>query len=117
MTHFRTALITMWAILVAYTGVVVAQNGWGLLPVFVGDILRLGWPGQFNLDFLCLLILSGTWVAWRHGFSILGIVLGVLALFGGTVFLFPYLLVVSLVSRGNMRRLLLGTHRAVDPAL
>jgi len=28
------------------------------------------WPGQFNLDFMCMLLLAGLWVSWRHRFSV-----------------------------------------------
>jgi len=84
----------------------------GLLPVFFGDMAAMGWPGQFNLDFLCMLVLSGLWVAWRHRFSGLGIALGLLACFGGAFFLTAYLFVVSFAARGDMQELLLGKPRA-----
>ena len=71
----------------------------------------MGWPGQFNLDFLSLLTLSGLWVAWRHRYSGAGLVLGLLALFGGGMFLTAYLLVVSVQTRGDMREILLGKAR------
>ncbi len=83
-----------------------------LLAVFFGDIGRMEWPGQFNLDFLFMLTLSATWVAWRHEFSPGGLILAALALFGGAMFLAIYLLVVSWQSGGDVRRLLLGNSRA-----
>ena len=61
---------------------------------------------------MCLLALSALWVAWRHHFSSGGLVLAVLALFGGASFLGAYLLVVCLHPTGDMRDLLLGTDRA-----
>ena len=64
-----------------------ANHGMGLLDVFFGDIAAMGWPGQFNLDFMGMLTLSAPWVAWRHRFSSAGLALGVLALFGGGLFL------------------------------
>jgi hypothetical protein len=57
---------------------VAGREGLGLLPVFFGDIAALGWPGQFNLDVLFYLGLSAFWLAWRHHFSALGWVLGLL---------------------------------------
>lgn len=42
-----------------------ALRGWNFMPVFFRDIIALTWPGQFNLDFSCLLSLSGLWLAWR----------------------------------------------------
>ncbi len=112
MVAFRGLLILMLAVILLYTGAVVAQHGLGLLPVFFGDIARMAWPGQFNLDFLCMLTLSGLWVAWRHGFSGSGILLGLLALFGGVLFLSIYLLVESRRAGGDVARLLLGSRSA-----
>jgi hypothetical protein len=112
MPAFRSLLVVLWLVLLAYTAVVVAKHGWGLLPVFFGDMAKLGWPGQFNLDFLCMLTLSGLWVAWRHHFSGAGLALGLLALFGGALFLTTYLFVVSLGARGEAREVLLGKARA-----
>ena len=111
MTAFRILLAVIFLTIAAYTAVVVAGHGLNLLPVFFGDIARMGWPGQFNLDFLCMLTLSGLWVAWRHGFGAAGIGLGLAALFGGAFFLSAYLLVVSLQAQGDMRRILLGPAR------
>lgn len=108
MSAFRTLLIAMWVVVMAYTAVVVAHHGMGLLGIFFGDIATMTWPGQFNLDFLCMLTLSGLWVAWRHRFSAAGIGLGVLALFGGIVFLSAYLLVMSWRTDGDIEQILLG---------
>ena len=54
MTAFRVLLASMLMIVLAYTGVVIATHGLGLLPVFFSDIQAMNWPGQFNLDFSCL---------------------------------------------------------------
>lgn len=108
MTAFRSLLLVMLVVLAGYTAVVIANHGWGLLAVFFGDIASLTWPGQFNLDFLFMLTLSATWVAWRHRFSASGLVLGALALFGGAMFLTIYLLVVTARTRGDVRKVLLG---------
>lgn len=112
MVAFRGLLILMLAVILLYTGAVVAQHGLNLLPVFFGDIARMAWPGQFNLDFLCMLTLSGLWVSWRHRFSGPGILLGLLALFGGVLFLSIYLLVESRRAGGDVARLLLGSRWA-----
>ena len=63
MRAFRTLLLLIWLVIAGYTALVVAHHGANLLPVFFGDIASLTWPGQFNLDFLCMLLLSGLWVA------------------------------------------------------
>jgi hypothetical protein len=94
-----------------YTGVTIIGHGPGLLPVVFGDIARMSWPGQFDLDFMCLLALSALWVAWRHRFSAVGFGLAVVAFFGGTAFLSLYLVVVSLRAGGDMSEILLGESR------
>lgn len=108
MSAFRCLLVLVWVVIAAYTAVVGSSHGMNLLPVFFGDMARLGWPGQFNLDFLCMLVLSGLWVSWRHRFSGAGLGLGVFAFFGGAFFLSAYLLVESFRAGGDARTLLLG---------
>jgi hypothetical protein len=110
-TAFRVLLIAMCAILVGYTGVVIANHGMGLINVFFGDMATMGWPGQFNLDFMFMLTLSALWVAWRHQFSIVGLLLGLLAFFGGSLFLSTYLLALSWLTRGDLEQMLVGTRR------
>lgn len=108
MAFFRIFLSVLLVILVAYTCSVVARHGIDLLPVFFGDIFTMAWPGQFNLDFLFMLILSAMWTAWRNGFSGTGLVLAFFALIGGSLFLTVYLLVLSCQTNGNVERILLG---------
>ena len=91
---------------------VVAQHGLNLFPVFLGDVAKMGWPGQFNVDFTGLLTLSGLWLAWRHHFSAAGLALGVLGFFGGAPVLTAYLFVASLRADGDAATLLLGKARA-----
>jgi len=112
MSAFRALLVAMMAVLTVYTGVVGLRHGWNLLPVFFGDLSSLSWAGQFNLDFMCLLALSGLWLAWRHHFSPAGLLLGLCGFFGGTAVLAPYLLFASVKARGDVRTLLLGPVRA-----
>jgi hypothetical protein len=111
MLPLRLFLVLMLSVVVAYTGVVIARHGADFLPVFFGDLAAMGWAGQFNLDFLCMLLLSALWVAWRHRFSAGGLVLALLAGLGGTPFLCIYLLIESVRQRGDVRALLLGPHR------
>lgn len=110
MSAFRALLIILWVALAAYTALVIAHHGMGLLPIFFGDIAQLTWPGQFNLDFLCFLILSALWTAWRNGFSAGGLGLALIAFFGGAGFLLPYLLYLSFSTAGSVRGILLGVH-------
>lgn len=112
MRAFRGLLVSILVTIVVYTVIVVGNHGMGLFPVFFGDIAKMEWPGQFNLDFLGFLTLSGLWLAWRHHFSPVGLALGVLGFFGGAPVLTAYLLVTSYVVQGDVRALLLGSARA-----
>lgn len=112
MLTFRLLLISMIAVIFAYTGIVISNHGWNLLPIFFGDIAAMNWPGQFNTDFTCMLVLSGLWLAWRHHFSPGGIALGLLGAFGGIAVLAPYLLLATFKANGDVREILLGTTRA-----
>ena len=111
MTGLRALLALIFVALLGYTVVVAGRHGMDIFPIFFGDIARLAWPGQFNLDFLCMLVLSGLFVAHRHRFSPAGIALGLLATIGGSLFLSVYLLVASLRARGDLAVLLLGEPR------
>lgn len=111
MPAFRALLVAIFLVLSGYTLVVASNHGLNLLPVFFGDMAAMGWPGQFNLDFLFMLLLSGLWVGWRHQFSAIGLLLGVAAVFGGALFLSAYLLIASVRARGDIRTVLLGEAR------
>ena len=116
MVAFRSLLVVMIAALLVYTGIVGTHHGWNLLPIFFGDMAAMTWPGQFNLDFTCLLAFSGLWLAWRHHFSVGGLALGLLGFVGGTLVLAPYLLIASFKANGNVTELLLGKARASSQA-
>jgi len=112
MIVFRTFLVAVFLVIAGYTLVVIANHGMNLLPVFFGDMTKMQWPGQFNLDFMCMLLLSGLWISWRHQFSVAGVILGLVAVFGGALFLSVYLLVESIRAKGDSRTLLLSAARA-----
>jgi hypothetical protein len=107
MLILRTVLVLHLAVLTGYTLVVIQNHGMNLLPVFFGDMAAMAWPGQFNLDFMGFLVLSALWTAWRNGFSALGLVLAVIAFFGGMGFLSIYVLILSL-GTDSIRDILLG---------
>lgn len=111
MTAFRIFLAVLFTTIAVYTAIVVSNHGFGLLPVFFGDLAEMGWPGQFNLDFMCFLALSALWLAWRHHFSPVGLLLGLAGFFGGVFFLSAYLLVISFKVKGDANALLLGESR------
>jgi hypothetical protein len=99
---FRILLLLLFACILGYTVIVVAHHGIGLLGVFFGDIAAMS-----------LLTLSALWLSWRHHFSPLGIVLGMMGFFGGGLFLCAYLFFASFSAGGDMKVLLLGKYRAM----
>lgn len=112
MTLFRIFLAAAIVIVLGYTAVTVANHGLNLFPIFFGDIAEMGWPGQFNLDFYCFLLLSGLWTAWRNHFSKGGITLGIAMTLLGFPLLATYLLILSNKTNGDIKVILLGEVRA-----
>lgn len=99
MLVLRVVLFAHLVALTVYTAIVISNHGIDLLPVFFGDMTQMGWPGQFNLDFLGFLMLSALWTAWRNNFSPLGLLLALIAFCGGMMFLAIYLLILSFSAR------------------
>ena len=114
MRVFRIILTIMCIYIVGYTSITISNHGWNLFPIFFGDMAEMAWPGQFNLDFMSFLILSGLWVAWRNNYSATGLALSVVAFLGGIMFLAPYLLYLSFQSNGNMKEFFMGRGRNVN---
>lgn len=112
MNAFRILLVILTISIIAITGIVAANHGLNLIIVFIENITSLTWSGQFNFDFMCYLILSALWIMWRHNFSPVGIILGLIASVAGIMFFAPYLLFASFKSQGNMKTILLGNNRA-----
>ena len=112
MNALRFYLAIFVVALGAYSTIVGLNHGWNLLPVFLGDMAAMTWPGQFNADFMGMLSLSGLWLAWRHEFSAAGLALGVLGFFGGMMVLAPYLLIASMHANGDVKILMIGRARA-----
>ena len=112
MNAFRLLLGLICGTIGAYTVYVAMEHGMGLFPIFFGDIAEGTWPGQFNLDFLGMLLLSGFWMAWRNNFTPGGLVLGVAGVFLGAPMLALYLWIVSQQTNGDVARMLLGDKRA-----
>jgi len=110
MALFRAFLIAAFVAIFIYTIIVIFNHGMTLLPVFVGDLLALDWSGQFNLDFSIYLALSAVWIAWRSGFSTGGIAFALVAGVLGAVVFLPYVLWQLSLAKGDIRKLLLGTH-------
>jgi hypothetical protein len=114
MLVFRICIVALLVCLTGYTLVVGIQHGWSFLPIFFGDIVAMTWRGQFNVDFMTYLALSGAWVAWRHQFTAGAIALGIVAFVGGMLFFAPYLLWASVQSGGDAKVLLLGKARVAS---
>jgi hypothetical protein len=112
MNLFRLLLIAIVAVVGLYTVVVIGEHGVDFLTPFYADIAKMGWPGQFNMDFHAFLILGSVWLMWRHHFSVLGLLFGLIIFAGGAPFLCSYLLVASFKANGDVKALLLGTQRA-----
>lgn len=112
MIFCRVLLTFVFCVVSAYTLLVVSDHGLNLFSVFFGDMQKMSWAGQFNLDFMFMLLFSAIWVMWRHHYSLSGIALGVVAFFGGAPFLCIYLLIQSFQAEGDVRIMLLGSERA-----
>lgn len=108
MNAFRAFLIAFVIALSAYTAVTIAGHGWNLLPIFFGDMVAMTWAGQFNFDFMGFLALSALWTIWRNRFTPQAFGLGMLAFFGGMMFLSIYLLLLSFRHEGDMQEILMG---------
>lgn len=108
MRLFQVFLAGFLIALAGYTLKTISTDGLNLLAVFFGDIAKMGWPGQFNLDFLGFLMLSAVWTAWRNKFSPVGFTLAICAFFLGMAFLTVYLLYLTIKHSGDMEAVLLG---------
>ena len=82
-----------------------------MFPVFFRNITEMGWSGQFNFDFMYMLLLSGSYIAWRHKFSAAGLCLSLVGCFLGTPFLSAYLVYPFFPTEGDVAAVLLGQAR------
>lgn len=94
-----------------YTTFVVLDHGVNFVPEYIGNIVAMNWAGQFQIDFSCYLILSALWIGWRHRFSGAGIALSMMGLVGGILFFSAYLVVISVIEKGDVASLVLGSQR------
>jgi protein-S-isoprenylcysteine O-methyltransferase Ste14 len=105
---FKTLLIIMTIGLMLYTFQAFKAEGANLFSIFTSNILALNWSGQFNLDFLCYLLLSGIWIMWRNKFEGSSIIVGVAAMIVGIILFAPYLLWLTNKENGDIKRVLIG---------
>lgn len=94
--------------IVIYTYFASQNAGWGLFDVFIGDLMKINWNGQFNLDFSCYLLLSAIWIMWRNHFKISSVLFAIVAMIVGIMVFAPYLLYLLSVEKGNLKKVLVG---------
>ena len=104
----KVLLIVQTIGLLLYTFFTIQTDGANLFKVVLNNVLSLNWSGQFNLDFLCYLTLSGFWIMWRNKFTSKSIFLGIFAMVLGIVMFAPYLLWLINKEQGNLKRVLIG---------
>lgn len=102
-------LLGLQAITVIIYSVIVFHNyGAGIFEVFINNIVSMTWAGQFNLDFLSYLILSGLWIMWRNKFSTSSILLGILCMIIGIMIFAPYLSYLIIKEKSDFKKVLIG---------
>jgi hypothetical protein len=105
---FKMLLLFLVLTLAVYTGMVIQKEGVNFFAVFIENMLAINWNGQFHIDFLCYLILSGLWIMWRDRFSFSSIALACCAMVIGFLFLAPYVLYLLAKENGNFKKVLTG---------
>lgn len=105
---FRILLAIQTIGLLVYTYWAIQQEGSNWLRIAISNVQSFSWSGQFNLDFLCYLTLSGLWIMWRDKFSGKSILIGVVAMLLGILFFAPYLLWLLGKARGDMKYVMVG---------
>lgn len=101
-------LATQTIALLVYTYYAFNNQGASLLQIFFSNIASMTWNGQFNLDFLCYLMLSGLWMMWRNKFSLNSIIIGIVAMVLGIVVFAPYVIILLIREKGEIKRVLIG---------
>ena len=110
----RAILLFLVVSFTAYTCLTIAREGPDFFTPFFGGLVEFGWAGQISLDLICFSTMAGLWIAWRHQFSALGLLLGAIGAVAAWVFVGPYMLVASLKARGDVLAFVLGQRRAAD---
>jgi hypothetical protein len=83
-TPFLTLLLLLQlAFILVFSLSAFQKQGPDLFQFFIGNIVAMNWSGQFNVDFICYLMLSGFWIMWRSKFSIGSVILGFAAMILG----------------------------------
>lgn len=102
-------LLSILALVVfSYTIFVFQKEGTDLFSVFFSNVKSISWSGQFNLDFMSYLKLSGLWIMWRNHFSGKSILIGFAAMILGIIFFAPYVLILLAQEKGELKKVLIG---------
>lgn len=104
----KTLLIIQALALIGYSIFAYNNEGWGLYTIFAENILDLGWNGQFNLDFMCYLLLSGLWIVWRNNYTASSILIATMAMVIGIMFFAPYVLSLLINEKGDLNKVIAG---------
>lgn len=107
----RLFVVAAVLLMSSYCYLVVQSQGSDFISPFTDSIMGLTWQGAFNIDFMCYLLLTSFWIAWRHRWSLLGVFFGFVNCIGGIVFFGLYLLLVSIQTQGDIFRLLVGQQK------
>lgn len=93
----------------AYTMIVIKNDGANFLSRALEFLASLTWMGQFTLDFQCYLILSALWIAWRDKFSVRSIGIAIIAMVLGIIVFAPYLLYLLHKEKASIKAVLIGS--------
>ena len=103
-------LILQLAFILVFSFSAYQYQGPNLFQFFTENILEMNWNGQFNVDFICYLTLSGFWIMWRSKFTLTSVFIGSLAMVLGILFFAPYLMYLLNKADGNLKLLILGNY-------
>lgn len=110
MPTLRIFLIVSTAMIYVLTVAAIVNQGWLWPVVAFHDLIALNWRSQFDFDFVVYLVLSSSWVVWREGGTLKAYFYGFLNIFLGGMFGFPYLLLATYRTKGDVKRILLGVN-------
>jgi hypothetical protein len=108
MTLFRAALVIAWLAMTWVTLQAGQQLGFDKAGHFFFGDMAHPWRAQFNIDFGFHLLLVAAWMVWSASNRALGLLFGLLAVLGGAIFTFAYLLVQTFKHGGNIKAVILG---------
>jgi hypothetical protein len=107
---FILLLILQTLGIVVYSMFSFINEGPNLFAVFFDNLKSLNWNGQFNLDFMSYLTISGIWIMWREKFSLTSIITGISAMILGILFFAPYLIFLFYKENTSIKKVLIGKH-------